>query len=161
MLVKALRKSNHGTHQELETQCFKMDFHSGKIFAAQESKAEMPRICARIFYDGTPFQVTYELQNTAETERNAILEDARGLRPEDLGYQRAACSRSRHGTATWAMYRPVVIWVLSSKPSVGLNSVMSLIHTTLSFVIANAALQEDSTSEPSGGGGSLRDEQLA
>ena len=33
MFVRAVRKSNHGAHQELDAQFLYLGFHSGKVFA--------------------------------------------------------------------------------------------------------------------------------
>src|SRR5688572_11702287 len=84
MLVSAVRKSNRRTHQELDTQFHDMVFQPAKIFHAQARKAVMPRVCARIGYDRPAFQVTDELQHAAKVERDAVLEDPHGLRPEDF-----------------------------------------------------------------------------
>lgn len=39
MFVHAIRKSNHGAHQELDAQFLNMVLDSGKVFAVQKSKA--------------------------------------------------------------------------------------------------------------------------
>ena len=44
----------------------------------------MPGVRARILYYRTPLEVTYQLQDTAETERDAIVEDPYGLGAEDV-----------------------------------------------------------------------------
>ncbi len=71
MLVSAVGKSNCGAHQELGAQFLDMVFQPGKIFHAQERKAVMPRVCARIGHDRAPLPMTYQLQDAAEAERDA------------------------------------------------------------------------------------------
>src|SRR5438477_435170 len=84
MLVSAARESNRGAHQEFDAQFLEMIFQPGKICHMQQGQAVMPGVGARIGRDCTPLQVTYQLQDAAEAERDAVLEDTHGLRPEDF-----------------------------------------------------------------------------
>ena len=55
-----------------------------KVFHAQERQAVMPRIGARVVHDRAPLQVTHELQDPAEAERDAVLQHPHRLRAEDF-----------------------------------------------------------------------------
>src|SRR6266481_937885 len=84
MLVSAVGESSCGAHQEFDAQFLEMIFQPGKIFHMQQGKAVMPGVGARVGRDRTPLQVTYQLQDAAEAEGDAVLEDTHGLCPEDF-----------------------------------------------------------------------------
>ena len=61
-----------------------MGCQSGKVCHLQESKPKVLRVGARIPCNGAPFAVAHKLQNTTETESDAIIEDSHRLRPQDM-----------------------------------------------------------------------------
>lgn len=85
VLVRRFGKSQHGTHQELDPEALDVVAHSREIVALQEREPEMPRIRPWIGYDRTLFEMTDQLQDPAETERDAVCEDAHRLRAQHFG----------------------------------------------------------------------------
>ena len=71
----------------------------GKILHAQKRQALVSRVGSRILLERAPLQMTDQLQDAAEAERDAILEDPHWLRPEDLGVPAGGLRQvtARHG----------------------------------------------------------------
>ena len=70
-----------------------------EILHAQEREAVVPRVGARIGFDRAPLEVAHQLQDAAEAEGNAVVQDPHRLRAEHFRVPAGGLAEvaARHG----------------------------------------------------------------
>ena len=84
MFVRAVLKSQPRAHYKLNAKFQKMFLQPREVLISQEGEAKMARVGARIGVKCTLLVMAHQLENTAETKRDAVFENSNRLRPKDF-----------------------------------------------------------------------------
>ena len=103
MLVGGVREAQRRALQELHAQLHQVRFQPVEVFHAQERQAVVARIGARVVDAGAALQMANSCSTPPKLKVTRSWRMRTGCAPSTSAYQRAVSSRSRHGTATWAM----------------------------------------------------------
>ena len=99
MFVRAMLKSQARANHKLNAEFQKMLLQPREVLFPEERKAKMARVGARIWIKCTLLVMAHQLENTAETKRDAVFENSNRLRPKD--FRVPACGlveiAARHG----------------------------------------------------------------